>query len=398
MNSKVQQVSRLHKEAMRFADESTVARLLGDREEHLRFTRLAFEKEAAAAQLMVNEEDVEPTRSVLHRSAATLAFRCELYEKAKKLIHRALGGNPPGDIEIELNDLLGDVNLAQAGIYLGERQLQFSLNGMEVGYGSASVSELASRESSIRKMLNIAAKSAVRQFHEFSAAKLKDFGEVALYLDGVYPGSCNVSLRLAEPIQNVLPGFEQPDEIIAPFLENLHLFDRGEYDVLEEKIADPSDYRDFVNAAKKLAPDGEKISSVKFQARVGNQVQVVSFSRFQSELSEIRLPELPDTNVVFQTTDKDIAKKGVLRVADALEKTECVLVTDDDTKWNIQGPESIMDEIVRAYFKRRVEVKGKRMKKRILVDRIWLDGMDNIRTLNDTDDYEPSSTVALTLL
>ena len=254
MNTKVREVSRLHEEAMKLADKSVVARLKGNREEYLRYTQEAYEKEAVAAQLMLDEEDVEPTRSVLHRSAATLAYRCKLYEQAKKLIHRALGGNPPSDIESELNELLGDVNLAQAGVYLGERQLQFSLYGMEVGYGNASVTELATRESSIRKMLNIAAKSAVRYFHEFSAAKLKDYQDVVLYIDGIYPGSCNVSLRLAEPIQNLLPGFEQPDEIIAPFLENLNLFNRGEYEVLEEKIGDRSDYRDFVNAAKKLAP------------------------------------------------------------------------------------------------------------------------------------------------
>ena len=71
MNTKVCEVSRLHKEAMRFADESTVARLLDDREEYLRCTRLAFEKEAEAAQLMVGE-NIEPTRSVLHRSEHSL--------------------------------------------------------------------------------------------------------------------------------------------------------------------------------------------------------------------------------------------------------------------------------------------------------------------------------------
>ena len=397
MTTKARRVNQLHHEAMEFADESFVARLEKDRARYLHFTRLALEKEVAAADLMV-DEDVEPTRSVLHRSAATLAWRCEEYDRAKRLVYRALLGNPPREIEHELKELLGDIKLAEAGIYLGERQLQFSLNGKEVGYGNASVTELATRESSIRRMLNIAAKAAVRHFHDFSDAKLKDFQDVVLYLDGIYPGSCNVSLRLAEPIQNLLPGFEQPDEIIAPFLENLKLIDRGEYDLLEEKIADPSDFRDFVNAAIRLAPDGDKISTVKFQTRVGDQVHAVSLSRAKGELSEIQLPELPDPIVGFQATEKDIEKKGILRVADALGKTECVLVTDNDTRWSIEGPESTMDEIVRAYFKRRVQVKGKRMKKRNLVDRIWLDGMQNITMLNGTNENETTGTLALTLL
>ena len=97
MNLKVREVNRLHRKAMEFADESFVVRLEGNREQYLHLTRLAYEKEAAAADLMV-DEDVEPTRSVLHRSAATLALRCEMYEEAKRLIYRALAGQPPSDI------------------------------------------------------------------------------------------------------------------------------------------------------------------------------------------------------------------------------------------------------------------------------------------------------------
>ena len=96
---------------MEYSDHSFVARIEQDRERYLHFTRLALEKEAAAADLMV-DEDVEPTRGVLHRSAATLAWRCGEYDRAKKLIYRALAGNPRGDIERELNDLLTKVRLA----------------------------------------------------------------------------------------------------------------------------------------------------------------------------------------------------------------------------------------------------------------------------------------------
>ena len=98
---------------MEYTDESFVARGLNERDEYLRLTRLAFEKESAAADLLANEK-VEPSRAILHRSAATLAYRCEKHEEAKRLIHRALAGSPPRDIEVELNELLGKVNLALA--------------------------------------------------------------------------------------------------------------------------------------------------------------------------------------------------------------------------------------------------------------------------------------------
>ena len=113
---KVKQVSELHRQAMEYTDESFIARGLNERDEYLRLTRLAFEKESAAADLLANE-DVEPSRAILHRSAATLAYRCEKYEEAKRLIHRALAGSPPMDIEAELEELLGKVILALADIY-----------------------------------------------------------------------------------------------------------------------------------------------------------------------------------------------------------------------------------------------------------------------------------------
>ena len=125
---------------------------------------------------------------------------------------------------------------------------------------------------------------------------------------------------------------------------------------------------------------------MRFQARIGDGLQTVSFNRFRRELGEVRVPELPETTVGFQATDKDIEKKGVLKVADALEQTECLLVTDDNAKWRLDGPEHILDEIVRAYFKRRVEVKGKRMRKTNLVDRIWLDDIESVSNVSDTED------------
>ena len=113
MNHKAREVKRLHRKAMEYVDEAYLFQLEGARDKYLHFTRLALEKEAAAADLMV-DEDVEPTRSVLHRSAATLAWRCQEYDYAKRLIFRGLDGNPPGEIAWELKDLLSKVKEALA--------------------------------------------------------------------------------------------------------------------------------------------------------------------------------------------------------------------------------------------------------------------------------------------
>ena len=202
MNAKAQSVRQLHDEAMEYTDRSFIARRLKNHEEYLRYTKLAFEKEAAAADLMVDEEDIEPTRSVLHRSAATLAWRCEMHEEARRLIYRALAGNPPPGIEWELNDLLGKVDQALA--------------------------------------------------------------------------------------------------------------------------------------------------------KGANH---------------------------FKATDQTISKVGVLKTARANATSECELLTDDRSKWTIEVPDDMMNEILGAYFNKRVQVEGKRMRKNRLLQRIRLERIEQIRAI-----------------
>ncbi len=102
----MQDVETLHREAMELVDQAILARQRGDTVVTLELTRAAFSQERAAADLVANLFDFEPTRSVLHRSAAMLAVECSQLREAERLIGRALSGNPPDDIANELRDLL----------------------------------------------------------------------------------------------------------------------------------------------------------------------------------------------------------------------------------------------------------------------------------------------------
>ena len=399
MTTRARRVNQLHREAMEFADESFVARLEKDHERYLHFTRLALEKEAAAADLMV-DKDIEPTRSVLHRSAATLAWRCKEYDRGKKLAYRALAGNPPSDIERELHDLLSTIRLEEAGIRLGKEQLQFSLNGGAVGYGKAAIAELTTRMPSIKDMVQITARSIYRRLNNV-VIDVDAFADIPMYVDGIAPGSFIVSLRLGIPVQSELPGFERFETVIEPFLDNLNLVDKGEFYELQKKLDDASDYLEFVKAAKMLAPDGKRVDSVKFQASIQDKLKVISFNQRQSYLDDFPLPEMTpqqDSFDGYRVTETDIRKAGVLKLADGLDKTKCVLVTDDNAKWDIEGPEDILDDIVRTHFKRRVEVSGKRMRKRNIVDRIWLDSRESVVNLDEAKYMTSSSSAAQTLI
>lgn len=102
----MQHLETLHQEAMDLVDQAVLARQQGDTEATLTLTQAAFDKERAAADLVADQFDLEPTRSVLHRSAAVLALECRQLREAERLIGRALAGHPPADIADELRDLL----------------------------------------------------------------------------------------------------------------------------------------------------------------------------------------------------------------------------------------------------------------------------------------------------
>jgi hypothetical protein len=105
------QIQALHQQAMDLAEAAEVAKLRGEISEVSRLLLQALEKEAQAAHLIADKLDAEPTRSILHRSAASLAIECGELGQAERLIANALAGNPPKKIAEELKDLFFQINL-----------------------------------------------------------------------------------------------------------------------------------------------------------------------------------------------------------------------------------------------------------------------------------------------
>jgi hypothetical protein len=121
----MRQIQVLHQQAMDLAEAATVARLRGLIEQAAQLTRQAFEQETQAASLIANTLEAEPTRSVLHRSAASLAIECGELQTAERLITTALSGNPPSEIAEELKDLFIQINLSQ---YLKRQGINLNIN------------------------------------------------------------------------------------------------------------------------------------------------------------------------------------------------------------------------------------------------------------------------------
>lgn len=122
------QIQELHKQAMDLAEMAQVAKLRNNSDLAAQLSRQAFEKERLAAELITNDLTAEPTRSILYRSAATLAIDCGEIHSAERLIAVALSGNPPSEIAEELKDLFVQINIhkyfARRGLVFDEAKLQ----------------------------------------------------------------------------------------------------------------------------------------------------------------------------------------------------------------------------------------------------------------------------------
>ena len=121
-------VRTLHEQAMDLAEQAAIKKLRGESNDVAAILQQALAIEAEAAGMVADDMEAEPTRSVLHRSAATLAVQCGELQQAEKLIAVALAGQPPLDIAEELKDLFIQINLQRylerKGVQLADDQLQ----------------------------------------------------------------------------------------------------------------------------------------------------------------------------------------------------------------------------------------------------------------------------------
>mgnify|MGYP006267765967 CR=1 FL=1 len=106
-------VHSLHTRAMDVAESAFLHRVRGhEAQAHELFVE-AYQLEKEAALQLTQHHQSEPTRSVLFRSAASLALNAGDFQEAERMIFLGLLGEPPAEIAEELRDLLIDLYLKQ---------------------------------------------------------------------------------------------------------------------------------------------------------------------------------------------------------------------------------------------------------------------------------------------
>lgn len=348
------QAQILHREAMSLVDDALQAKRDGNDSKWNNILSDAFHKEQEAAMLFMNEVELEPTRSVLFRSAASLAIDCMKYRDAEKLIAIGLSGEPPDEIAEEMRDLLEDVNayrhLSLRGVELQSNEFQLSLaGGSEVGYGFVSSKEFIDRANYINSLVTRITDWKLNEpFLERGSRKKK----IEVFYSMPRAASFAISLRLATPNQIEqlsIPGVDFGQEIMEVFFKGLELINDNNMESLYAQFNDEQYFNNFVALVKQMRPDGEKVHSVGFtMGNKGEERKVL-----------LRSPEVKkEKQKKEKTPTEEIVIEGTLQWADATHEKagKIKLIDQGGASHTVQVPRHMMSDIVKPLFEELVIV------------------------------------------
>ncbi|WP_225033817.1 hypothetical protein [Paraburkholderia sp. XV] len=330
-----EQVASLHRQAMEHADAALYFQSHGDEARFLAETLLALDLEERAAGMLPCAESSEPTRTVLLRSAATLALRSKQLRRAERLVAQALLGFGPEALLEEVRDVLEQVHfdrhLAVRGGELSDNELQVSLSGQGVSFGVIAVSQYLDRAKNIGSLVRRTAERLTGLPFQHRRGRGKECP--GLYMAAPRAGSFTLTYRLG--VQPSLEGLCGPDEILPTLLEDIKAVDNGDWPALRKRIDDDAYMNNFVGLLRQIAPDGANVSLVGFTVYRKGMAFQVPFRRSRRELLVDQSAE--------SANELDIVE-GVLSGAD--RQTNMVKV--DGTR--IKVPGGFIDDIVRPLW------------------------------------------------
>ena len=363
-------VDELHSRAMKHAEDALVARRCGDPEAATAHSRKALDCEIAAITELVDYS--EPTYSILHRSAGTLALDCNEIRTAERMAAQALAMEPPPAIAEELRDLLEQVHfrrhLTLRDVTLGEDEVQMNVTGPAVGLGVVSSKELMTRVGDSSNLFRRIVERRLRRPFKERGRPSKDVrNSCEVFVSVPRAASMSVTLKLGgPPPQKWLPGFCGPSAVVDEFMDLVDLADRAELTQIRERIDDPAYFRNFVGLVGKLAPDGERIRQVGFTVTRGEVQRAVGITRSAKDFRRLVQRESP------LGVSEAVSMRGTLLYADARKSSgnEIEIVLNDGKKQRVKVPEGMMNDIVRPMWDSVVEIVGRREGSRIVLEDI----------------------------
>ncbi|MFH1112864.1 MAG: hypothetical protein V1792_02995 [Pseudomonadota bacterium] len=352
-------VKQTHRKAMAFLDLAEMAGIKGSSSDIPALLLHAYEMERQAAEMVKDDFELEPTRSVLFSSAASLAKKCDLLREAEQLVCMGLVGNPPHEVAEELRDLFEEINyrrhLEVKGHVLSSSELQMSLAGAAIGIGMAQNNEALDR---IQRLTTIIYRTAQRTrgdaFTSSVPRNLKKDFEIEISMPRA--ASFAVSFRMShapKKEQLTLPGMGWPEQVVDELMTCIDLLQGADKLKLRERFKEDAYLNNFLELSKLLAPDGERVSLVGLTAWQDGRERQVALKRSSENVEELTesiapVPHRAQTTIegVLLMADSTKPQKGELRVVDAENRKHRIVVKEG------------LGDIVRELYEERVRVTG----------------------------------------
>jgi hypothetical protein len=316
--------------------------------------------------------ELEPTRSVLYRSAASLALDCSEFAEAERLIASGLAGYPPSEIAEELRDLYERVtfyrHLAPRGISLSIDEIQMSLHGNATSLGVIRAGLFTNRVELLKNLLIRTIERMLEQpYRDKGISKIQS--AYPLYLSVPRAASFAISVKVGIPKEPMFPlvaelvgdtKIIEARHIFNEIMLCLDLFNRSEEDELRRRFDQRRYYPNFVRLARHIAPDGKGIRQVGFTTYSDSRENTLSLDKTRNEV-KISADETGD-----DLAEEEISIVGRLLLADARRGRLPNIGLEDDQghHYKITVPEDVIDDIVRPYFDQMVRITGYKTEER----------------------------------
>jgi len=362
----MEEIETLHNQAMDLAEKAVILRIRKKTDESIKAFNSAFQLETQAAMQLKDSFDFEPSRSVMFRSAASLALNARLYREAEKMIAIGLSGNPPDPIADELRNLYENINfekhLRLKGVTLSDTDIQLSLAGNSAGYGMIKADEFIKRAEIFNNMTIRTAERLYNKPFRVSGRVSKDIKEnFETYYSVPRAASFAITLRVGYK-PNTFSLFEDEEiqtVVIKEIVENIEMINNHDEKKLKKKIENEDYFSNTLGLIKKLSPDNKEISLVGLTTQKNGNENMIYFTRLSDEIK--LAPIIHKENV---SDMEDVFITGKLIYANA-PTSDIRLTTDNGEQYTIIVPKGLLADIVRPYWEQNVTIKGKKQEKKI---------------------------------
>lgn len=366
----MKRVKSLHNKAIEIAELAFKLKREGKIDISIKEFYKAFKIEREAADLIPIDKKNEPSRSILYRSAGSLALNANLFIEAEKMVANGLLGFPPKEVADELRDLFDQINFERhldlKGIKLSNNEFLFSVaGGTEVGHGYIRSEEFIKRVDIISAMT---LKEVERRIKQTVKNKKKPNRKVVQmykpYLQALKTGSFQVIIQIGESQDNTLfPDYDTVSEsIIEHILDSVELVNNSSIDKLRKKFEDnEEEYFDHIlTSIKNLAPDGKKVKMIGLKGNEEVNGKEVKFTRPHKDIKFEAFDLKKQKEQEKEQREKEGSSVVLVGILDfARSKKNEIAITDRNGKEHfIKVSEGRLAAIVKSNYEDEVKITG----------------------------------------